>query len=65
MYKTIATASFKTDSPNTFEYKLGSTPSSLKMDKTVTGSVADKMAPKNMQSMRLRVVEVKPIAEAA
>ena len=42
---TIATASFKTDSPKRSASKFGSTFKSLKTAKTVTGSVAEIMAP--------------------
>ena len=45
-YNTKATASFKTDSPNTKEYKVESTFKTLKIAKMVTVSVADITAPK-------------------
>ena len=45
-YSTIATASFRTDSPNTSEYSSVLTPSSWNMASTVTGSVAEMRAPK-------------------
>ena len=46
LYSTMATASFRTDSPNTSEYSSVLTPSSWKMASTVTGSVAEISAPK-------------------
>jgi hypothetical protein len=61
LYRTMATASLRTDSPNTLAYKLGVTPNSLKRDKTVTGSVADKMAPMNMQSISSSLTAVMPM----
>ena len=46
----IETASFNIDSPNINENKDGLTPTSLKIDNTATGSVADIKAPNAKQA---------------
>lgn len=48
---TIATASFKRLSPKITLYSLGSTLRVLKMARTVTGSVAERVEPKRRHSM--------------
>jgi len=52
---TIATASFKMDSPKITEYNLGSTCKALKIAKMVTGSVADRVEPKSKHSMMVKL----------
>jgi hypothetical protein len=53
----MATASFKTLSPNTRAYKLTSTCKSLKIDIIVNGSVGDIKAPKYRVSKKVKDVE--------
>ena len=55
---TIATASFKTLSPKTNANRSTSTFRSLNMDRTVTGSVAEIIAPNQKQSFRVNVSEM-------
>ena len=50
--KTIAMASFRIDSPNMTVYSFGSTLYTLKIARIVTGSVADRVAPVEMASMK-------------
>lgn len=47
------TASLRIDSPNIRENKVASTPTSLNIDNTATGSVADIRAPKAIQAVKL------------
>ena len=50
----IETASFNIDSPNININKVLSTPSSLNIDKTQTGSVAEIKAPNAKHAVRLK-----------
>lgn len=49
----IETASFRIDSPNIKENNVLFTPTSLKIDNTATGSVADINAPNAKQAVKL------------
>lgn len=51
--KTMATASFRIDSPKMRVYSFGSTLYVSKMARMVTGSVADRVAPTDMASTKL------------
>ncbi|KAI9578578.1 hypothetical protein GQX74_009152 [Glossina fuscipes] len=54
--KTIATASFRTDSPNTNAYKLTSTCKSWNIARMVRGSVGDINAPKYKVSKNVKLL---------
>lgn len=58
---TIATLSFNILSPNMTAYNFGSTLRVWKIDKTVTGSVDDKRAPKIIESKRDIAIPFRPV----
>jgi len=60
---TIATASFKMDSPKITLYNFGSTCKVLKMARIVTGSVADKVEPNRRHSMMVKLNPSSPSKE--